>query len=229
MNTIPSKSSAEPQLNPWFSIWTKPRPTIRQVMQTVSMGKLMWILALTTFVGVIRAMLTSSQTEAESLFNGIGSFWGSLLMGVLLTPLGILMFWLLAWLIKVAGRWLGSKASTREVMYGLTWPNVMTLVVNIGVLITVLSFQKVCHFLGMTWYGEFSELMWALNLVFFTVIGILTLWNIAVFIICMSEVMQISKLRVCGVCLLSWVLVVVGLALLMIPIGIAGYLARGGA
>jgi hypothetical protein len=201
---VKSTNSNQPRLNPWLSIWTQPRPTIRQVMQTVSMGKLMWVGILIMFV----SMVTSDRVQRlENLFpfKNIDPLLAySLIVGSSI-PIGMLFLWLFAWMAKVTGRWLGSQARIRDIVYALVWPGVMTIFVRICMFSIGFIFATLCDFYGIliAFSGDMAWLTWT----FYGAMGLAALifysWFFAVYFICMSEVMKISKLRAFFVWLLA--------------------------
>lgn len=107
-----------PPLNPWISIWTQPRATMRQILDTDPNARI-WLLA--AIGGVSHALSSASQSGAiETMGLGV-LIASSIVVGALV---GIVGLWVGAYLVKWTGGWIGGQGSLVEVRSALAWSNV---------------------------------------------------------------------------------------------------------
>jgi Yip1 domain len=109
-----SAAPAEP-LVPWISIWTRPRATLRQVLDSEPRR---WVFRLAALGGVAGALRLASKsgfgdTHSASIVLAVCIAGGA--VG------GILALFLLTSLVGLAGRWLGGQGRMSEVMAALAW------------------------------------------------------------------------------------------------------------
>jgi hypothetical protein len=109
----PAELPGEP-LNPWFSMWTKPRQTIRQIVSTNP----------TYGVLLLAVLLGFSEPDRDSLRSlGIDFAYPALVgISVILCPLfGILWLYIGGALVRWTGSWLGGTADSQETRAALAW------------------------------------------------------------------------------------------------------------
>ena len=95
------------QLNPWISIWTQPRATIRQIVDTDPQHM---TVAIVMMAGIVNGI--GNAFERENELNAIASVVGGTVGGIIG---GLLMWYLLAWLLSITARWLGGSIyATRD-------------------------------------------------------------------------------------------------------------------
>src|SRR5262245_31487782 len=108
-------AGTEEPLVPWIAIWTRPRAALRRVLDGGAPRAVVRLAAL----GGIAAGLTIAtdsgygDTHATSVVLGM-----ALPLGVVG---GILTLVVLAWLVRLAGLWLGGRGGTMDVMTALAW------------------------------------------------------------------------------------------------------------
>jgi len=109
-----SAAPAEP-LVPWISIWTRPRATLRQVLDTDPRRFVFRLAALGGVACALRLASTSGfgDTHPASVVLAVCIAGGAI--G------GILALFLFTSLVGLAGRWLGGQGHTSEVMAALAW------------------------------------------------------------------------------------------------------------
>ena len=107
-----------PSLNPWLTIWTRPRATIRQIVDS-DPKRLVLILAMG---GGIAGTL--ERSAKKSLGDQVPSQYlpGVILMGGALV--GVLSLYLFGLIFRWTGRWLGGKADSVQVRAALAWSSV---------------------------------------------------------------------------------------------------------
>lgn len=106
----------EMTLNPWISIWTKPRATIRQLIDTNGAEQAPLVVAVAGAANGINNATNSVETVGlmPALAGGV---IGGVIFGFL--------FWLLfSWLLKVTGGWLGGQATLTDMRTANAWAQV---------------------------------------------------------------------------------------------------------
>ena len=130
-------------LNPWASIIYRPRDTIRYVLDTGAWNNI-WVLYAIVFVGMFPSVVLGMLAQPESpqmggLPGGIseGVIYGIFLLGYALLgyPFGMLMLYLIGWLYRVVGSWLGGDAVASDMRIAVTWAYVFSMYTSIVMLI----------------------------------------------------------------------------------------------
>lgn len=103
------------QLNPWVSMWTKPRTTIQQIVKT-NPEHLVFLLA--AIAGISKAM---DRAVIRSL--GDQWHWPSIFLFALIggTISGIVGLYIGSTLIRWTGTWIGGKASAQNIRAAVAW------------------------------------------------------------------------------------------------------------
>jgi hypothetical protein len=205
-------SAAEP-LVPWVSIWTRPRATLRQVLDTDPRRSAFRLAGLGGIAGALKLASTSGFGDAHSapVVLSVCLFGGALA--------GILALFVLTSLVGVAGRWLGGRGGTIEVMAALAWsyvPAIWGLVLWLprAALLGGETFQS--RPAGLEGNPPATLLFGLLQLAS-TLIG---LWGFVITLKCLGEAHRFSAWRALGAFLL------VGLVL-GVPIGLIMLAAQG--
>lgn len=81
-----SKEAPETRLNPFTSIWTKPRQTVRQVIEEQNSR---FIFLLVVLSGYTAVLTTALDTEANETFGIPGLLIGGLIISPLIAPIGL--------------------------------------------------------------------------------------------------------------------------------------------
>jgi Yip1 domain len=122
---IPHSGSAEAQgiaPNPFLSIWTKPRATIRRIVSTDCSVR---VLPLAMADGVTETLARTSQLNLGERIPPSAI----LAIIILLGPLaGISLLYVNSWFLALSGRLLKGRANARELRAALAWSSVPSLV-----------------------------------------------------------------------------------------------------
>lgn len=111
--------AGEMDLNPWLSIWTKPRATIRQLINTNGAQQAPLVVAL--------AGAANGLSNAQSAVAGAG-FAGAIVGGAIAgVVIGFLVWLLFSWLIKITGVWIGGSATLSEMRTAYAWAQVPSI------------------------------------------------------------------------------------------------------
>lgn len=115
--------SGPPSVTPLLSIWTRPRQTIRHIVET-DPGRHVILLAALAGVGE-----TLDRASGRSLGDTL-PFGVILAFGLILGPIaGIISVYLGGALYRWSGSWLGGQATSEQVRASLTWSYVPVIAV----------------------------------------------------------------------------------------------------
>jgi hypothetical protein len=108
-------------LQPWRTMWTAPRQSIRRI---VSRNPQYGVLGLLCLNGIGQALGRASERNAGDVMGPAG-IAGTVLIGGVLG--GVFGGWLSSLLIRVSGRWIGGKADRRNLLAALAWAAVPSI------------------------------------------------------------------------------------------------------
>src|SRR3990167_2214880 len=194
-------------INPWLSIWSKPKATILQVVSEDPKRGL-WILA---FVYGVLALFNVSQALA---LGYVLSLFTILFFSVVLAPIwGIICFWIWSGIVYWVGKLFKGKGNVVLIRAAYAW-SCTPLIWSI-VLWCVMLFV-----FGVSLFQNFPEnyplLEWQIFLLFgiLVVKMIIAVWSFVIFINALAAVQQFSiGLAILNI-VVSWI-VLVGLALII--------------
>jgi hypothetical protein len=189
-------SGAEVIGNPWATIWTRPRATIRRIVETDVRYQVTFLAILSgALIWLERRWSNPSTAAAFPMLVVIAVIVGALL--------GIVELYVNGAMLKWAGAALGGVGSYPEVRAALAWSRVPVIVaVSIGVLAILLGTD------GPMLGGEVSSS--GASLLFLH--GALVMWGFIVMLKCIGEVHRFSAWRALG----SILLIVAVLALILV-------------
>jgi Yip1 domain len=182
--------------NPWATIWTRPRATIRRIVET-DVGYQVTFLAILSgaLIWLERRWSNPSTAAAFPMLVVIAVIVGAVL--------GIIELYVNGALLKWAGAALGGVGSYAEVRAALAWSRVPVIVaVSIGVLAILLGTDG--PMLGAESSGSGTSLL--------LLHGALVMWGFVVMLKCVGEVHRFSAWRALG----SILLIAVGLVLIVV-------------
>ena len=110
-------------MNPWLSIWFRPRETIRHIVDTRGGWS---VLALAMSTGVVSALMQVNRTALEPNLLSIVGIAVIALVGLVL---GLASLYLAGWLYRWVGSWFGGQAKVQEVRAALAWAQVPTFAI----------------------------------------------------------------------------------------------------
>jgi hypothetical protein len=171
--------------SPFLTIWTKPRETIRHI---VDINSTQYVLLLAILVGIGN---TFSRTYARLAPENSEDFVGDLLFSsFIMGPIGgIISLYVIGAILRWTGSMFGGRANAEDVRAAVAWSYVPTIA---GYMLFI-PLQLLALFLGDVGTGAFWDVFW-LGLGWFQIIvGIgLTLWSFAILVNCIAEVHQLS-------------------------------------
>ena len=110
-------------MNPWVSIWLKPRQTIRQIVDT---DPTHLVLFLMISAGAASGLMQLTEARVTEQLNLPFAFVG-VVVAVLGAVLGVMGLYVYGWLYRWVGSWFGGKAKNVEVRAAIAWVQVPTL------------------------------------------------------------------------------------------------------
>lgn len=198
----------EENLNPWLSIWTKPRKTIRYIINN-DPSKHVVLLAM--IYGIINGLDNACEKSLGDNF----SFYTILLIAILLGSIGgIIYIYLSAALLKWTGNWIGGKGTTENIRAAIVWG------LNPYIVVSILWIPELVLFGDEMFTTATSRIDYSLSLtiVYFTFVIIETIggiWSFIVSLKCLGEVQGFSAWKalgnyiLCGLVLFVPILIIV--------------------
>jgi hypothetical protein len=180
-------------LNPWFSIWTKPRATTRQILDT-DPNRMIWVLA--SLSGIGQAFQNASNSGIIDMMPLVAV----LAICIVLGPIGgIVGLAISAWLWRHSGRWLGGVGEADDVRAAVAWSYVP------GIWAMLLWIPLLALFGG----DVFSEGFWpagGMAVVYGVLVAVgvvIMVWQFVVILKCVGEAHQFSAWRAWGAMILA--------------------------
>jgi len=202
---VASAAPAEP-LVPWVSIWTRPRATLRQVLDGDPGQWVFRLAALGGVAGALRLVSKSAFGNSHPISVVLAVCLGCGALG------GIVALFLLTSLVGMAGRLLGGRGRTSEVMAALAWSYVPSIWgLSLWLPVAVLLGAETFHAQPSILEGNpAATLLFGFVKVVQVLIGF---WGFVVSLKCIGEAHRFSAWRAFGA------FVVTGL-ILAVPFGI---------
>jgi len=200
-------------LNPWVSMWTKPRATIQQIVDT---NPERLVLVLAAIAGFSQALDRASMNS-----NGDTLEWPTIfLIAAIAGPIsGLITLYIGSALIRWTGHWMSGNASSQNIRAAMAWssvPIIWALILWIPALI--LFGQEL-----FTTEPPIIDATPSLILIFlgFAAIEItIGIWVIVVFLKCLGQVQGFSAWKALGNVFLAGLVVII--PIVIIVLGIAG-------
>lgn len=208
-----SRSPAE--LDPWLTLWTRPRETIRHLIDhRPGYG----VLLLAALSGISSSLGQSSNRNTGDQF-GLGTI---LLVAVVFGPLfGILLLYFAGWLVSVTGRWLGGDAPPAHVRTAIAWgslPNVAGLLLWIPAIALAGRELFTSEAPELASHPLLALLLVPVGLGWIT----LAVWGLVATVQGLGEAHGFSAWRALGSLALALLLIVTGVALLVMLLVVLG-------
>ena len=185
-------------LNPWRSIWLKPRATIRQIVTTNPEHH---VVALAAAAGVVQTLLNAVNEKYGDEFGLLPI----LLFALVLAPIfGVVMLYVVAVLLRWTGRWLGGVGTLRDLRAAIAWGSAPTVMGGVGMLVALLVAGHYLFSTVQPWLARNPVLMMIAG-VGLVVQGVTAMWSFFTGLKCVAEVQEFSAWKALG----NYVLVIV--------------------
>jgi hypothetical protein len=206
-------------LNPWLSIWVRPRATLRYILQT---DPTTFVFALCFFGSMVEAL---DRASGRSLGDHI-PFPFVLLLCVLSGGVGaVLTLAVGARLLCWAGHSLGGEGTLTDVKAALGWSNVPNLVVLL-LWLPLLALIGPEMFTTSTPRLDANPVLALLPLVTGLLQIMVAMWAFVIYLKCLAEAHRFSAWRALGASIFAFFIVVAILIGLMIPIFVLMLIGR---
>jgi hypothetical protein len=187
--------------NPFLTIWTRPRATIRGIVDTDAGRHFIPLAVASGVVQTLDRAVGGNAGDALAL-----SFL--LVLAVVLGPIsGLISVYLLAWFLGMTGRWFGRRAAPEHLSAAVAWSNVPILAA-LPVLAIGLWFFGGDWFKAATRMPETNLALGVVLLVCGAVRLILAVWWFVVLLKCVGEVQRFSAWAALGSLILAGLIAV---------------------
>jgi len=174
------------RLNPWLHLWTRPRQVIRDILNGENSRRNILILAGVS--GILRAL---DQATIRALGDQMGTAT-ILLMSLIFGFIGgLISLYLISWIMKFTGKWIGGQASFHEVLTATAWSNVILIWVGLLWIPKLLLYGHEM-FTTATPTMDANPTLKLLLVIFGLIEVILSFWAVVVYILTLSEVQKFS-------------------------------------
>jgi hypothetical protein len=195
--------------NPFLTIWTRPRATIRGI---VNADPTHHVMLLAMAGGVIQAVGQASTRNA-----GDKLALSTILIAAVATGAvgGMIQLYLSGWLLRVAGGWLGGRAEGEEVRAALAWAVVPTLatIPILGIQLALFGHEM---FTSETPYIDSHEALGYALFATSIIEMVLGCWSFVIMLKCVGEVNGFSAWRALGSVFVAGLCILVPLGVLII-------------
>jgi hypothetical protein len=187
--------------NPWLSIWTEPRKTVRSIVNT---DPKFGFVILSAIYGFPMALNLAQNFSLGASVPAWAILLGALIICTLLGMIGITIS---TWLLHFTGRWIGGRGSFQTVRTAVAWSNVPNVVTILMGLIMVAMFGRAMfnpafsatHFMG-TQAG--------IVFIVFLLQAVASIWGFVILLVGLSEVQGFSVWKALLNVLIPFVIVV---------------------
>ncbi len=127
----PDFTSNEEKLNPWLSIWTRPRMTVATMVRTNPQKHVILLVVLWGITDSLGRGAGSGIGDRANLLVLLGSAIVAGSLG------GVIVLYIASWVLRITGVWLGGEASSRAIRTAFAWatlPVVVTLPFWLGMI-----------------------------------------------------------------------------------------------
>lgn len=107
------------QLNPWFSMWNRPRDTIQQIVDSDDPENMVLLLA--AIEGVSSSLNSSSSNFVGDQFSLMSILLAVLFIGPIV---GVIGLYISGFLVSWTGKWIGGQASSSDIRIALAWAQI---------------------------------------------------------------------------------------------------------
>jgi hypothetical protein len=187
--------------NPWFSIWTQPRQTVRSIVKKDPKFR---FALLSAIYGLPMAL-----NLAQNFSLGVRVPLWAILTGSLIvcTLLGMIGISISTWLLHVTGRWIEGKGTYQTIRTAVTWSNVPNVV-------TILMWMILLCVFGQTVFNrQFSEAPFVgyqagIIFIVFLIQVVISIWGFIILLQGLGEVQGFSAWKALLNVLIPFVIVV---------------------
>ena len=194
-------------INPWLTIWTRPRETIRAIVQ-FNPGHLFPLLCLIYGFPLLLQMAQNFSLGDRFPMGGIivGALIGGIFAGVIgMSMASALFYW--------TGKWIGGEGSYQNVRSAVAWSNVPNLVNILVWIVNMVSFGDRLFTRG---FIETPFVGGELTVIYFAslVQVVIAIWGFIIFLKALGEVQGFSAWKALLNVLIPFFVLLIGVTIL---------------
>lgn len=199
------------RLNPWVSIWTKPRKTIRQIIDS---GSNKWIFVLISIGGIVDALNNASGQSRGDNYSLTTIVVGSIISGPIF---GIVGLYVGSAILRWTGKWIGGKGEIQDIRTAIAWANI-PIIWSLVLWVPELIIFKEEIFTSETPRIDASNTLAVLWLIFAAIEIVLAVWSAVIFLKSLGEAQGFSAWKALGNVLLSVLIIMVPIIILVVAL-----------
>ncbi|MDF2548239.1 MAG: hypothetical protein K0R93_3137 [Anaerosolibacter sp.] len=196
-------------LNPWISIWTKPRATIRQILDSKSQAYI-------NILAMAGGIATALDKASEKNYGDTNGVFSILIMAIFGGAIGgLITLYIGSALIYWTGKWIGGQGEYDEIKVAAAWANV-PLIWGLLLWIPTIALYGSAYF-----SSDLADLGYSMGLSIFAIIlsiiaVILGVWSFIIQLKCLGEAQRFSAWKALGNIILSVLVIIVPILLLVV-------------
>ncbi len=204
-----SKETPESHLNPFTAIWTKPRQTVRQIIEERNSR---FIFLLVVLVGYSSILTSALDTDADETFGIPGLLIGGLILSPLSAAIGIAVLSLISLLV---GK-LFKGTATFDEMFRAQLAGQIPYVWLIPVLLLWILFSPSSYF--KSFEETYSGIDLTLNIILTVILFVLSMLTLFYQSKAIGEAHGLSAWKGLAIILIPLLILVVVVTLLLVPV-----------
>lgn len=187
--------------NPWLSIWTEPRKTVRSIVNT---DPKFGFVILSGIYGFPMALNLAQNFSLGASIPVWAILIGALIICIILGMIGITIS---TWLLHFTGRWIGGRGSFQTVRTAVAWSNVPNVVTILMSLILVAMFGRAMFNAAFS-ATHFMGTQAGIIFIVFLLQAVASIWGFIILLVGLSEVQGFSVWKALLNVLIPFVIVV---------------------
>ena len=206
------ETDGDRNLNPWFSIWTKPRQTIQQIVDSNPDRLVLLLAAIAGISGSLDQLAARHSGDRYDLPIIFA-------MAAIAGPIsGIIGLYIGGAVLRWTGTWIGGEALSKNIRAAMAWSSVPII------WLSLLWIPEVALF-GDELFKSETPLIDSSETLLFSFIGfglvevVVATWGFVVFLKCLGQVQRFSAWKALGNSLISALVIVIPLVVIAMGIG----------
>lgn len=208
MLNLEKQDASQPLLNPWFSMWTKPRATMQQIIEHDPKHMVMML--------VIASGFSNALDRASMQSLGDSYDWPYIiLMAMVAGPIaGVVGLYVFSTLLVWTGKWLDGKAPIEHIQSAIAWSTV-------PIVWGLLLWPPALLLFGQELFTDDTPIissnpgLLAAFLLYLLIEFLLAIWSLVVLLKCLAQVQQFSAWKALGNALMAILVIVIPIILLV--------------
>lgn len=195
------------RLNPWISICTQPRKTIRYVIDSYPYK----------YVYIIASLYAIFESLNKASSKGLGEqlpIWGILAIAIIGGVIwGYISLYILGGIVKWTGRWIGGTGVTTDITVALAWGSLPYIYTSILWIPDMIVYGKELFMAQMQIDFSIGLIIYSYIRIAISIIA--SIWTIIIVTKCLGEVQGFSAWKALGNVILAGLVIVIPIAIIM--------------